>query len=158
MVKSRAARPASLYEAVGGAAALRALARRFVAEVQALPSEQPLRRMFDDDMGEHEQRLFEFLSGWLGGPPLYTARRGLPNLRARHRHLPIGSAERDQWLRCMRRAVAAEIAADAHARLDAAFWAMACSLRNTNDRAAGFGGASPLPGHGGSGNPWGESS
>lgn len=152
------ARPASLYEAIGGAAPLRALARRFVGEVQALPPGQPLRRMFDDDMGEHEQRLFEFLSGWLGGPPLYTARRGLPNLRARHRHLPIGSAERDQWLLCMRRAVAAEIAAEAHARLDAAFWAMACSLRNTQDAAALFGGASPMPGDGRGGNPRGQSS
>lgn len=157
-MSAETARPASLYEAIGGAATLRALARRFVAEVQALPPERPLRQMFEVDMGEHEQRLFEFLSGWLGGPPLYTARRGLPNLRARHRHLPIGSAERDQWLLCMRRAVAAEIAADARARLDAAFWAMACSLRNTNDTASVFGDDSPLPGHGGSGDAREESS
>lgn len=157
-MNTEAARPASLYESIGGAAPLRALARRFVAEVRALPPEQPLRRMFDDDMGEREQRLFEFLSGWLGGPPLYTARRGLPNLRARHRHLPIGSAERDQWLRCMRRAVAAEIAAEARARLDAAFWVMACSLRNADDAAPAVGDALPIPGDGGSGHPSKESS
>ena len=126
---------ASLYEAAGGADRLRALVCRFVAEVQALPPQQPLRRLFEADMRAYEQRLFEFLSGWLGGPPLYTQRHGLPNLRARHRHLPIGNAERDQWLQCMRRALAAEIAPEARARLDAAFWSTANSLRNRDEPA-----------------------
>ena len=138
---------ASPYEAAGGAERLRALARRFVAEVQALPAQQPLRRLFAAEMSGYEQRLFEFLCGWLGGPPLYTQRHGLPNLRERHRHLPIGQAERDQWLQCMRRALAAEIAPAARARLDAAFWTMADSLRNREEaaEAAAASALSPAP-------------
>jgi hemoglobin len=128
---------ASLYEAVGGAERLRAIVHRFVSELDTLPSAGPLRRLFAADLRVHEQRLFEFLSGWLGGPALYTQRHGLPNLRARHRHLPIGNAERDQWLLCMRRALATEVpAVEVRARLDAAFWTMACSLRNCDEADA----------------------
>jgi len=146
-VSAAVAPAASLYEAAGGADRLRALVRRFVAEVQVLPPHQPLRRLFKADMHAYEQRLFEFLSGWLGGPPLYTQRHGLPNLRARHRHLPIGNAERDQWLQCMRRALAAEIAPEAQVRLDAAFWSMANSLRNRDEPAQrqDRGTPSPMP-------------
>jgi hemoglobin len=133
-----AAASTSLYDALGGAERLRAVADRFVAEIEALPPEAPLRRMFAAaDRSAYRQRLFEFLSGWLGGPPLYTQRHGLPNLRERHRHLAIGNAERDLWLQCMRRALAAEVAtADARARLDAAFWTMANSLRSGGELPA----------------------
>ena len=46
-----------------------------------------------------------FLSGWLGGPPLYTDKYGHPMLRARHLPFPIGIAERDQWMACMMQAM-----------------------------------------------------
>jgi hemoglobin len=133
-----AAASTSLYEALGGGERLRAVADRFVAEIEALPPEVPLRRLFAAaDMVVYRQRLFEFLSGWLGGPPLYTQRHGLPNLRERHRHLAIGNAERDLWMLCMRRALEAEVgAAGARARLDAAFWSMANSLRSGDERPA----------------------
>ena len=42
-----------------------------------------------------------FLSGWLGGPSLYTDRFGHPMLRARHLPFSIGNEERDQWMACM---------------------------------------------------------
>ena len=45
------------------------------------------------------------MSGWLGGPPLYTERYGHPRLRARHLPFAIGVQERDQWLMCMRQAM-----------------------------------------------------
>jgi hemoglobin len=47
-----------------------------------------------------------FLTGWMGGPPLYIERFGHPKLRARHLPFPIGESERDQWLMCMNRALA----------------------------------------------------
>ncbi len=46
-----------------------------------------------------------FLSGWSGGPQLYVQRFGHPRLRMRHFPFPIGTAERDQWLWCMNRAL-----------------------------------------------------
>lgn len=125
----------TLYATLGGGKRLQAIVRRFVAEVEALPNEATLRRMFGDtDMDAYRQRLFEFLSGWLGGPPLYTQRHGLPNLRERHRRVAIGSAERDQWLQCMRRALAAEVdSAESRERIELAFWQMANSLRNRDE-------------------------
>jgi hemoglobin len=143
-MSARPAAPESLYEAVGGAERLGSVVRRFVAELDALPAEQSFRQLFAADLRGHEQRLFEFLSGWLGGPPLYTQRHGLPNLRARHRHLRIGNDERDQWLRCMRRALAAEVdAAEVRSRLEAAFWHMACSLSNCDETAPTIVGSAP---------------
>lgn len=41
-----------------------------------------------------------FLSGMLGGPPLYMEAFGHPRLRRRHLKFEIGDAERDQWLLC----------------------------------------------------------
>ena len=44
-------------------------------------------------------KLYWFLSGWLGGPSLYIERFGHPRLRARHLPFPIGEAERDARFR-----------------------------------------------------------
>lgn len=46
-----------------------------------------------------------FLSGWSGGPQLYTEKFGHPRLRMRHMPFAIGSVERDQWLWCMNKAL-----------------------------------------------------
>jgi hemoglobin len=46
-----------------------------------------------------------FLSGWLGGPQLYTEKYGHPMLRARHLPFAIGVNERDAWIACMRQAM-----------------------------------------------------
>jgi hemoglobin len=46
--------------------------------------------------------LYEYLSGWLGGPPLYEAKRGHPRLRMRHLPFAIEEQEADDWMRCMR--------------------------------------------------------
>ncbi|MEJ2620236.1 MAG: group II truncated hemoglobin, partial [Candidatus Thiodiazotropha sp.] len=47
------------------------------------------------------EKLFLFLSGWLGGPALYTEKYGHPRLRARHLPFSIGIEERDQWMQCI---------------------------------------------------------
>jgi hemoglobin len=51
---------------------------------------------------------YMFLSGWLGGPPLYMEKHGHPMLRARHLPFAIGESERDQWMSCMTRAMVEE--------------------------------------------------
>lgn len=72
-----------------------------------------------------------FLSGWLGGPPLYAEQFGPPRLRLSHLPFPIGPAERDAWMLCMTRALD-EIAPDAalHAQLTQSFLKTADFLRN----------------------------
>jgi hemoglobin len=93
------------YELIGGEAGVRALVRRFYQLMDELPEAYGIRKLHAKDLGSAEDKLFMFLSGWLGGPPLYVQRHGHPRLRARHLPFPIGVAERDQWLLCMRQAL-----------------------------------------------------
>jgi len=60
-----------------------------------------LKDMHPEDDTESRDKLYEFLSGWLGGPPLYTQRRGHPRLRMRHMPFPIDQTAANEWLRCM---------------------------------------------------------
>ena len=53
------------------------------------------------DLETSREKLFLFLVGWTGGPPLYVQKFGHPMLRARHLPFPIGIAERDAWVWCM---------------------------------------------------------
>ena len=93
------------YERLGGEAALRRLVDRFYALMDSEPEFYGVRKLHPADLASSNEKLFMFLSGWLGGPPLYAQKIGHPMLRARHLPFPIGSAERDQWLACMRRAL-----------------------------------------------------
>lgn len=64
-----------------------------------------LRAMLPATTTGSRQKLYEYLSGWLGGPPLYTDKRGHPRLRMRHLPFTIGQAEADEWMRCFRAAM-----------------------------------------------------
>ena len=57
------------------------------------------------DMHETAVKLKYFLSGWLGGSPLYMETYGHPRLRMRHNPFPIGVKEAEQWMYCMRGAM-----------------------------------------------------
>lgn len=93
------------YQRLGGAAGLRALVHRFYRLMDELPEAYAIRKLHPKDLSGSEEKLYMFLSGWLGGPPLYAQKHGHPRLRARHLPFPIASAERDQWLLCMRLAL-----------------------------------------------------
>ncbi len=99
----------SHYQRIGGEAAIRELVRRFYQHMDELPEAYAIRKLHAEDLGNSEQKLFEFLTGWMGGPPLYVEKYGHPMLR--HRHLPfsIGAEERDQWLLCMKLALSETI-------------------------------------------------
>ncbi len=87
------------YEQIGGDDEVRALVEVFYDRVDA--SAPSLRAMLPVDDTVSRQKLYEFLSGWLGGPQLYMEKRGHPRLRMRHLPFPIGEPEVDEWLRCM---------------------------------------------------------
>jgi hemoglobin len=95
----------TLYEAIGGEPVLRELTKRFYALMDVLPEAKACRDIHPQDMTRSQEKLFEYLSGWLGGPPLFTDKYGHPMLR--HRHLPakIGTEEADGWLLCFRQAM-----------------------------------------------------
>lgn len=105
----------SLYQMLGGEAALRRLTRRMYELMATLPEAAAARAVHPPDLANSEQKFFEFMSGWLGGPPLFEERHGAPMLRRRHFVAKIGEAERDAWLLCFEQAMD-ETVADARLR------------------------------------------
>lgn len=105
----------SLYDAVGGEAGVRSLVSTFYRYMDTLPEAKACRDIHPPSLAGSEQKLFEYLSGWLGGPQLYTAKYGHPRLRQRHFAAPIGIAERDGWIACFERALN-ETVSDPHLR------------------------------------------
>jgi hemoglobin len=91
------------YEELGGEVVLRQLVDRFYDRIAE--DSPTLRQMHPKDDSNSRRNLFEFLSGWMGGPQLYTERKGHPRLRMRHFPFEIGVAEAEEWLRCMRGAL-----------------------------------------------------
>lgn len=96
---------ATPYELIGGEPVIQRLVQRFYALMDELPEAYDVRRLHPSSLSGSEQKLFEYLSGWLGGPPLYESQYGHPRLRMRHLPFAIAERERDQWLLCMRLAL-----------------------------------------------------
>ncbi|HBQ13700.1 MAG TPA: globin [Myxococcales bacterium] len=99
------------YERLGEEG-VRRLVDRFYDRMDTLPEAAEVRAMHPRDLRGSREKLFWFLSGWLGGPPLYVEKKGHPRLRARHLPFTIDDAARDQWMLCMRQALA-EVVEDA---------------------------------------------
>ncbi len=95
----------SEYEQLGGEVAVKALVTEFYMQMDTLPEAAPIRAMHPSNLDSSIEKLFEFLSGWLGGPQLYVEKHGHPRLRMRHMPFPIGPSESEQWLLCMDRAL-----------------------------------------------------
>jgi hemoglobin len=93
------------YELLGGDAGVRELVDRFYDLMDEVPEYHGIRKLHPQDLSTSRKKLYLFLSGWLGGPPLYVEKYGHPMLRARHLPFPIGIDERDAWLACMLQAM-----------------------------------------------------
>lgn len=89
------------YDLIGGEAAVGKLCDHFYALMDAVPQFAELRALHPKDLQGSRDKLFMFLSGWLGGPDLFVEKYGHPRLRARHMPFAIGIQERDQWVACM---------------------------------------------------------
>jgi len=96
----------SPYQQLGGEAAVRKLTDRFYDLMDQEKDAQTIRAMHPQDLTESRDKLFEFLSGFLGGPPLYHQNRGHPKLRMRHLPFQIDEQARDAWLNCMNQSLA----------------------------------------------------
>lgn len=92
---------ATLYDTIGGETKLREMVDCFYDFMDSDDRFAGIRALHPESLENARNRLFWFLSGWMGGPDLYIAQFGHPRLRARHLPFPIGESERDQWLGCM---------------------------------------------------------
>jgi hemoglobin len=119
------------YERIGGEQKIRALVQRFYELMDELPEAYGIRKMHEDDLQKISDKLFKFLSGWMGGPQLFVEQYGHPMLRRRHFPFAIGDAERDQWMLCMNQALN-DVVEDAELcqELSTAFAKVADHMRN----------------------------
>jgi hemoglobin len=126
------ARPqATPYDLLGGDAGVRRLCEAFYRIMDTLPEAATIRAMHKADLSEVSEKLYEFLSGWLGGPPLYMRKYRTFCLSKPHAPYAIDAAARDQWLMCMDRALD-EVGAspEVKAMLKEPFFQIAEMMRN----------------------------
>jgi len=93
------------YELLGGERGVLSLVDRFYFFMDTLPEVAGIRAIHAKSLAGARDKLFKFLSGWLGGPDLFIRQYGHPRLRQRHFPFAIGKAERDQWMLCMNKAL-----------------------------------------------------
>lgn len=93
------------HQALGGVDAIRHLVERFYHHMDTLPEARRIRALHPADLEVSIDKLARFLSGWTGGPKLYSEKYGPIRIPIAHQHLPVGEAERDAWLLCMEKAL-----------------------------------------------------
>lgn len=96
----------SPYELVGGESGVKRLVESFYHEMQTKPEAKNCLRVHQNGITQDvKEKLFDFLSGWFGGPNLFMQKHGHPRMRARHFPFKITAIERDEWLWCMKNAL-----------------------------------------------------
>ena len=93
------------YAALGGADALCALVVRFYELMDAWAETHALRQRHLQDLSGSQRNLLAFLSVWLGGPPPPSEVISPTLLLTRPKPFAVGTAERNQWMMCMRTAL-----------------------------------------------------
>jgi truncated hemoglobin YjbI len=121
----------NLYEELG-LELIKRLSRTFYTKVYA-DTDPSFRGMFPRDMEMAIRNQYEFFAQRLGGPPLYSERKGHPALRARHARFHIEYRHALKWLHYMREAMdEVEIPLDAYKRLDEFFTDTAFFMQNVD--------------------------
>ena len=125
------------YELLGGEQGIRDLSDAFYDAMDRRTDAADIRAMHADNLDEIKEKLFEYLSGWLGGPRLYVEKYKTVCLTEPHAPYAIGGKERDEWLRCMDDALDT-IGADEELKdmLRKPFFMIADTVRNTETEAA----------------------
>jgi hemoglobin len=95
----------TLYDAIGGDATIRKLVKRFYDLMDTLPEAARCRAVHPPSLEGSQAKLYDYLTGYLGGPAVYVEKHGHPRLRSRHFGAAIGPQERDEWILCFRRAM-----------------------------------------------------
>ena len=121
----------NMYEELGGEETIRKLSIRLYEVMGEKKGAETIRAMHQDETNDVADKLFMFLSGWLGGPSLFVEKFGSPCLTHQHEKFEIGTAESEAWLACMDQAmIDVEIDEKLREMLRPAFENMADMLRN----------------------------
>lgn len=90
------------YDAIGGDEVITKLVETFYSKVEKHPDLIPI---FPNDLTETARKQRQFLTQYLGGPPLYSEEHGHPMLRARHIPFAITPKRAEAWLSCMKQSM-----------------------------------------------------
>jgi len=124
----------TLYERIGGEDVIRRLVKRFYEQMDSQAETKQIRDLHAKSLKASEEKLFMFLSGWMGGPALYMEKFGHPRLRMRHMPFAINESARDQWMLCMKHALDEEVKDQTlRDELMEAFYGVADFMRNRPD-------------------------
>ena len=119
------------YIEIGKAKGVRQLVDLFYDFMDQLPEASHIRPLHAKSLRGSREKLFKFLSGWLGGPNLYIEEYGHPRLRRRHMPFKIGQQETDEWMFCMKKALAEmDLSAEFSKQLIESFQRTADHMRN----------------------------
>ena len=113
---------------------VRALAEAFYDVMDELPQAADVRAMHAENLETIKRKLTAYLTGWMGGPPVYQAMTGTVCLTEPHEPYAIGPKERDQWLLCMNEALERTGASDElKEMLKIPMFQIADTVRNQDD-------------------------
>jgi hemoglobin len=113
---------------------VKALASAFYDVMDELPDAADIRAMHAECLDDIKRLLTAYLTGWLGGPPVYEAMTGTVCLTDPHAPFAIGVKERDQWLDCMHRALdRIEASDELKEMLEIPLFRIADTVRNCED-------------------------
>lgn len=84
---------------------IRKLSSTFYDLMDEMPEVANLRAMHASNLAPMKEKLAQYLTGWMGGPPLYADKYGTVCMTEPHEPYHIGPEERDQWLLCMDKAL-----------------------------------------------------
>ncbi|HEX5538402.1 MAG TPA: group II truncated hemoglobin, partial [Methylophilaceae bacterium] len=127
---------ASLYNLIGGEQGLFRLVNVFNDIIETQPAGKLLHILHLRGHGIAHARieLFNFLSGFLGGPSLYVEKYGHSNIRKLHEHVAVTQQARDDWIACMSLTLdQLDLGPNIKARLLAHFGKVATNLINRGD-------------------------
>lgn len=120
------------YAQLGGEAGVRSLVARFYKLMDQSAQFAAVRALHSADLSRASNTLFEFLSGWLGGPSLYFQKPQHRCVISSHFKFAIGIKEANQWLACMAHALTqTDISEALRERLNHGFSAMAEKMRSS---------------------------
>lgn len=95
----------SIFLQIGAMEGAVKLTNSFYDVMSELPIAKKIREMHPKDLNHTRENFTLFLSGWLGGPPLYKEKFGSVNLTAIHSLLEIEEDDKVVWLHCMEQAL-----------------------------------------------------
>ncbi len=125
--------PQTPYEILGDDG-IKKLASTFYDVMDELTEAADIRAMHTENLDHIKRMLSAYLTGWMGGPPVYLAIKGTVCLTDPHEHFRIGPKERDQWLACMTEALNRTGASDELKKmLEGPMFQIAETVRNCED-------------------------